>query len=111
MLEVLPTTSEAGKFHSYCVFHQVQIWKGSTDILPELWEWKVVENMFPIAMVEAPASDNLLKIIRCASKRDCITTRCTCFKHGLKCTEICVECRGVSCLNAQEKILDHDDEE
>ena len=63
-----------------------------------------VENMLlPIAMEEAPAPDNLLKIVRCACKRY--------FKHGLKCTEICVECCGVSCLKVQEKILEHDDEE
>ena len=65
MPEVLSPTSEAAKFRSYRLFHQVQIWKGNTDILPELWGWKIVENMLlTIAMEEAPAPNNLLKIVR-----------------------------------------------
>ena len=44
----------------------------------------------------APAS--LLKLIRCGCKGDCTKRTCTC-QHSLKCSNVCGEYKGVSCLN------------
>ena len=110
--ESLPPTSDAAKFHSMRVYHQVQVWKGKDDLCPKLWGWKCVENtLVPIALEQAPAPEALLKILRCGCKTDCRSKLCSCFKHDLKCSNLCSGCCGVSCLNAQETLDDNDYEE
>ena len=109
--ESFPPRSDASKFHSYRAYHQVQVWRGREDIDPLLWGWKIDKSkLMPIAMNQSPAPE-LLKIVRCTCKTGCKNSRCSCFKHGLKCTNVCGECRGVSCLNCQEITLEVDDEE
>jgi len=101
--ETIPPTSAAMKFHSLRVYHQVQVWKGRRDILPENWGWKVVNGKLAAVQTDKPpAPENLLKVIRCKCKSDCHTTRCTCKKHGLPCSLMCGECKGVSCLNSPQ---------
>ena len=102
----LPPTSDASAYHSYRAYHQVQVWRGQ-DIPPLSWGWKILNNkMVPIAMKQAPAPSNLLKVVRCGCKTGCKTSACTCLKHGLKCTPVCKECRGVSCVNCQVVLLE-----
>ena len=64
--------------------------------------------MIPIPMQQAPAPNELLKIFRCDCKVGCKNVRCTCVKNGLKYTQVCGECRGVSCINSQESNLNSD---
>ena len=64
----------------------------------------------PITMTESPAAPNLIKIICCSSKTECKTMTCSYCKHGVKCTDSCKECCGVSCINWQEVDLDMFDE-
>lgn len=76
------------------------------------WGLKVQKGMMmPIPMRQAPAPPELLKIFRCDCKTGCKTFRCTCMKHGLKCTQVCGECRGVSCINSQEINLELDEDD
>ena len=63
-------------------------------------------RMMPVTMTDAPAPPNLLKVVRCGCKTGCKTMTCLCRKHGLKCTDPCRECRGVSCINCREVDLD-----
>ena len=42
--ENLPPTSSAAIFHSLHVYHQVQVWKGVTDLDPHSLGWKAVEG-------------------------------------------------------------------
>ena len=101
--ENLPPTSDALRFHSYRVFHQVQRWLG--NFLPVLeWGWIVRGNLLlPIQMSCAPAPPDLLKLIKCNCKAGCSpTSNCSCRKHRLKCTPICGTCKGVSCSNQRE---------
>ena len=56
-----------------------------------------------------PAPAELLKIIWCNCTTDCATARCTCKKHGMKCSMACGHCRGSSCSNANAFIEDEDD--
>ena len=97
----LPPTYDATKQHSYRAYYQAQIWKGMTNLDPLEWGWKIVkEKMMPIPTEKGPAPNELLKIFRCGCKTGCKTSKCTCKKHGLKCTQVCKQCRGVSCMNS-----------
>ena len=60
------------------------------------------ERMMPVKMKQKPAPPNLLKVVHCGCKTGCKTMTCSCRKHGLKCTDSCRECRGVSCLDCQD---------
>ena len=109
--ESLPPTSDAACIHSFRAYHQVQIWRGS-NVDPFTWGWKVLNGMMiPIPMQQAPAPNELLKIFRCDCKVGCKNVRCTCVKNELKRTQVCDECRGVSCINSQESILNSDEDE
>ena len=67
-------------------------------------EFKII-CFLPIMMEVPPAPHNLLKLIRCNCTKEC-RGHCSCFKHSLKCTAMCGECRGVSCCNDQDIIMD-----
>ena len=109
--KVLPPTSASAKFHSRRVFLQTNQWKDpQCDLLPEEWGWvRKDTGLHPILMDMPPAPAELLKIIRCNCTTDCATARCTCKKHGMKCSMACGHCRGSSCSNANAFIEDEDD--
>ena len=101
--ESLPPTSAAASFHSLRVYRQVQVWKGREDLDPELWGWIVKgSRLLPVYTSKPPAPARLLKLFRCNCKKECKNARCTCLKNGLKCSTMCGECCGVSCLNCQD---------
>ena len=111
--EILPPTHAAGMYHSLRVYHQIQVWKGNTTLNPENYGWKLSKGyLVAITTDKPPAPDSLLKVIRCKCKTNCQTSRCTCKKHGLDCSAMCGECRGVSCLNAtQAEMSDGEDQD
>ena len=105
-LETLSLTSNVAMFHSYRTYHQTQVWRGESI---DLFGWKFSfqkGRMTPATMIEPPELQNLLRIIRSSFKTGCKTMSCSCRKHGLKCTDSCKECRGVSCITCQEVDLD-----
>ena len=59
----------------------------------------------PVTMTEPPAPPNLL-IVRCSCKTRFKSMTCSYRKYGLKCTDSCKECRGVSWVNCEEIDLD-----
>ena len=107
----LPPTSAAAKFHSRRVFLQINQWKDSNcDMLPETWGWTRGEtSLLPTTMDIAPAPAELLKMIRCNCSTDCTSAKCSCKKHGMKCSIACGQCRGSSCFNASD-YLEQDNE-
>ena len=100
--QTLPSTLAAAKFHSLRVFYQVQQWKGSSnELVPEDWGWKESEGLLvPVATDLLPAPEELLHIIRCNCQTQCSTMRCTCTKHGIKCSMVCGNCKGSACMNS-----------
>ena len=100
--KLLPPTAAAASFHSKRVFLQINQWKDSEcDLLPEEWGWTQSETgLHPIATNQPPAPAELLKIIRCNCTTDCASARCSCQKHGMKCSMACGQCHGTSCSNA-----------
>ena len=109
----LPPTSSAAKYHSYRVFLQICQWKDKDcDFQPGLWGWNIEEGEFyPTPTDQPPAPLELLKIIHCNCTTDCNTTRCSCQKHGMKCSLACGHCRGSGCVNASPLIAQYEDED
>lgn len=107
----LPPTSEAARYHSFRVYHQVQRWMGA-DLDACDWCWEAKDGMLiPVKTHKEPAPQSLLKVIHCNCKTDCCTRKCTCKRHGLECSDVCGECRGVSCTNTSYPDQDSDDNE
>ena len=100
--ESLGPNSDAASLHSLRVYHQVQAWLGN-DIPPEYWGWYMRKDglLMPTMMSLPPAPQNLLNVLRYGCKTDC-RGRCSCYKFNLKCTYMCLNCKGVSCLNCEQ---------
>ena len=90
--------------HSLRVHYHVQQWKRlAAHLQPEILGWKMREDrLLPVPTDIPPAPPQLLKVLRCSCKTDCSTARCTCRKHGLECSFVCGECRGINCANASD---------
>ena len=98
----LPPTERASYFHGLRVYHQMKVWinLSKVDLSPTNWGWEIKDGkMRPIKTDMPPAPESLLKIIRCACKKEC-STRCSCRKAGLKCAASCREYNGLSCQNS-----------
>ena len=74
---------------------------------PDRWGWRQRgDKLEAITTDQAAAPTYLLEIIRCHCKTDCVSTNCSCKKHGLKCSPACKECRGQSCVNSLKPDVD-----
>ena len=87
----LPPTSAAAKFHNYRVFLQTCQWKSlDCDLSTHLWGWTKDDAVLSPTMTDLPpAPEDLLKIIRCNCLTNCQNARCSCIKHGMKCSVAC----------------------
>ena len=102
--ESLPPTIDAAFYHTCRAYHRVQVWIGIEDIDPLKWGWKVRGNtMMPISTQKPPAPPELLKMFRCGCRTGCKNSQCSCVKYGLKCSQVCSDCRGVSCCNSRNQ--------
>ena len=107
-VETLPPTKAAARFHSFRTYLQVQTWVGS-ELNPLEWGWRKENDLLtPVKCNMLAAPERLLNVIRCNCKTGCDTKRCSCRKHGLKCTGCCGECKGTSCSNVQSIIEELD---
>ena len=74
-------------------------------------EWSFTKGSFePRSMDSPPAPDTLLKVMRCKCKGGCDTKWFSCRKHGLHCSSVCGECKGVSCTNSSWIAINEDNE-
>lgn len=101
--ERLPPTSDAAKYHSYRVYHQVQTWVGNR-MDPTKWGWVISKGqrgdvLKPVRMDQDAAPPSLLKLIKCNCGGKCDRNTCSCRKHGLPCTLACGQCKGITCTN------------
>ena len=66
------------------------------------WGWTLKEDRLVPVLSDKPAAPSaLLELVRCGCKGDCATRRCTCKKHGIDCSPMCTECKGVTCQNSE----------
>ncbi len=99
-LASLPPTDAAARFHSLRTYHQVQKWLGN-DLSPTNWGWNATtKGLVPVTTDKDPAPPDLLNIVSCKCAKGCMTATCSCRKAGLKCSVICVFCKGLSCSNS-----------
>ena len=106
----LPPTRAATKFHSLRVYFQIQEWKGRNQLKPDEWGWKLSDGKLQPIKTDLPAGPvNLLAIIRCNCTSGCTTARCSCRKHGLHCSGLCGDCKGLHCTNSPQPDLDDDE--
>jgi len=104
--KVLPPTSAAAKYHSLRVYCQILEWK-CIPVDPSEWGWKVYENRYiPIQTDLNAAQKELLEINRCNCKTGCVSKKCSCKKHGLRCSPACAQCKGGGCENSMEPETD-----
>ena len=100
----LPPTDATAQFHFLCTYLQDKKWLG-IDLPPTEWGWKMTENgLAPITTNEDPVPPDLLKLILCKCLKECMTANCSCKRAGLKCSIICVACKGTSCTNSDVSI-------
>lgn len=111
-LEKLPPTIGAAKQHILRAYHQLHTWLGnkkdSTD-----WGWKINKEgtLIPNYTDEQLIPDSLLETIFCGCTKGCNNTRCSCRKHGLKCTNLCKTCSETDvCSNIEVQQIEEDDD-
>ena len=110
-LASLPPTSAAAKQQSLRVCLQVQQWYGN-ELPAEEWGWKkkIDGQLTAVTTLLAAAPEELLRLISCSCKGGC-ERACGCRKAGLKCSQICRQCRGIECTNVKEVSEDYTDDE
>jgi uncharacterized protein YbdZ (MbtH family) len=103
-------------FESYICKH------ATTPILaspsPVGYGWKLEEDQLEIVWgTQEPAAESILEYVNCKCNKGCTTKRCSCYKSGLKCTELC-QCNSCeNCYIADElgeleaQFLEHEFEE
>ncbi|KAK6178648.1 hypothetical protein SNE40_011176 [Patella caerulea] len=85
------------------VHYQVRDWMGDwpKDMLPQDLGWELRhDHLYPVYTLLPPAQADLLRVVDCNCKTECVSWRCSCKKHGLECSPGCGHCRGVSCTNS-----------
>ncbi|KAJ8676126.1 hypothetical protein QAD02_011912 [Eretmocerus hayati] len=108
-LESLPPTKKAAAQHILRAYLQVQLWLGNTTITATKFGW-YESNTSTQARCLKPVyvADNILippklmEQISCGCKKSCTTKRCTCFKLGVPCTDLCKSCHGITCNNIRD---------
>ena len=98
--QVLPPTSGSTKQYSLRTYHQCMTWK-SVSLPPCDYGFKCINRKLRAIITEDdPALVELLKTISCHCATECIDRRCSCRKNGLKCSDLCGKCQGVTCQNS-----------
>lgn len=102
-LEKLPPTEDAAKQHCYRTYYQLQIWLGNKLTAMD-WGWKQQQHgIMPKFTDNELIPEILLKTICCSCETGCSSKKCSCRKHGLKCTNLCSNCHGSEkCSNVQK---------
>lgn len=105
--ENIPPTEDAATQHCYRAYYQLQTWLGNKLTATD-WGWKQNEQgLAPKFTEQELIPEVLLKTICCGCTTDCGSARCSCRKHGLKCTSLCTNCHGSEkCTNAEKVIYE-----
>lgn len=94
------------------------MWLGNDKLKATDWGWEVRNNYLqPVCTTDPPMPRQLLQQISCSCKGNCSTMSCGCKKHGLRCSDLCVNCQQAEndilecCENYEDKAPEIDDEE
>ncbi|CAG9762758.1 unnamed protein product [Ceutorhynchus assimilis] len=86
----------------------VNLWNGH-DMDPVQWGWKITKHgLLPVPSTAEQAPQELLNNTACKCSKCSKGCRnaCGCRKQGMKCSPICYNCRGASCSNTPDEIID-----
>ncbi|KAL7294976.1 hypothetical protein TKK_0011686 [Trichogramma kaykai] len=102
-LESLPPTEGSAVQHAYRVYLQVQQWLGNKKKATD-WGWVMKDStLVPLYTANPLYPDKLLHQISCSCKKGCKVKSCTCKKHGLFCSILCVSCNAETCSNIADQ--------
>lgn len=107
-LSKLPPTEAAASQHSLRVWAQVLKWNLKKIELQKFgWEMKN-DAWYPVKLPKTQnlVPDDILKDLSCKCQTDCSKKTCGCVKHGLKCSEFCINCYEHNCKNTDEPRTD-----
>ena len=91
----LPPTSAAHLQHILRAHLQAVIWrKACIPMIPYIdpsTHGRYMENEFyySVSSLLKPAPDELLELVKCSGQKNCASSRCTCKRHEMPCTELC----------------------
>ena len=105
-LAKLPPTEAAASQHSLRVHAQILKWQLKTIDLTK-YGWEIKDDMLGPVQLEKNQKlipDDILKDISCKCTKVC-KKKCGCVKHGLKCSEFCVNCFGKNCSNCETPVV------
>ncbi|KAL7304817.1 hypothetical protein TKK_0003040 [Trichogramma kaykai] len=101
-LEALPPTAGSALQHAYRTYLQVQLWLGNKKKAVD-WGWRRKgSTIVPIYTADPLYPQDVLQKISCSCKSGCKIKSCTCKKHGLFCSSLCVSCNTETCSNIVE---------
>ncbi|KAK3931373.1 Glycerophosphodiester phosphodiesterase [Frankliniella fusca] len=108
-LESLPPTTAGARQHSLRTYFQIQEWLGK-ELNPIEWGWKLDSSQyFPVTTLSPAAHKALLELISCNCRSGC-GRGCSCVTAGLKCTNICGQCAGITCMNAEAALVSDEED-
>ena len=91
--ERIPTSEGAGKQHSRRTFSTLREWiLLNVNLQPHSWELRD-DGFYPVYSTDPVAPIELLKLMYCNCKGNCLTNMCSYFKNNVKCMPgICGSC-------------------
>ena len=112
--ERLPATEGAAVQHSLRSFLQIHDWMTlqCTSLNPTQYGWQrnsPDSEYEPIGSLDPIAPQQLQSLISCGCKTGCENNRCSCRRNNIKCLSFCSVCRGVECENAQQGLIQAED--
>ncbi|GBN07794.1 hypothetical protein AVEN_25698-1 [Araneus ventricosus] len=71
----------------------------------------VNKSLTPIYTTKGPAPAKIVSLITCGCNKGC-GKKCKCVNTNLRCTTLCKNCQGQSCINTESiDIVEEEDEE
>lgn len=65
-------------------------------------------QLLPVTMLDLPAPQAIIELVRCQCKTNCSTLRCSCRCNNLPCTELCLCGTDDECTNDEDFHIEND---
>ena len=116
----LPPTVGSLTEHIDRVHVQARVWSQATEMWQHLLDplthgYYQDDNgtILPTTTKVPPAPQAIVELVRCQCKAHCTTQRCSCLKHNLSCTDLCLcgsDCENDADCNAECDTQDSDED-
>ena len=101
---MMPPSEDALKLHLARANHQAKIWLqadkdniAGTPADSTGWKQEADGSLSVVWMTQLPVPESCLELTTCNCKSKCSTSRCKCYKTGLKCIPSCMCCAKYCC--------------